>query len=250
MSYTEPDGDSAMRLIEAGHALHRAAVALEGMGPGTLAQSWTGFRLTPNGKGSGPGEVSVASESALDDINTAMAHVDNVNATIASALTEGDPGPPLVTSEAGSRATTDATDYVASAIEDSLQDTLERMGGDLNKVVIRGIFEAALVLQGALQFRCDPDEIQRIEAAIELLDETIRDVRAMVFGFSSSDGSRRWSGRLLRARDRLATPAGVALDQVSTLVSGASASGSPERFGPVGWEQCHSAGVAVPSGVP
>ncbi len=190
MSYTEPDGDSAMRLIEAGHALHRASVALEGMGPGTLAQSWTECRSTSNGKGPGPGEASVESTSALDDINTAMTHVDNVNAAIAAAATEANPGPPLFTSEVGGRATTEETDDAASAIADPLQDTLERIGGELNKVVVRGIFEAALVLQGALQFECDPDAIQRIEAAIELLDETIREVRAMVFGFNSSDGQR------------------------------------------------------------
>ena len=175
-----------MRLIEAGHALHRAAIALEGMGPGTLAQSWTGYRSTPDGIVPSSRQSIVESASALDDINTAMTHVDNVNAAIAAA-TEGDPGP-LVTAEVGSRVSTDETDYIASAIADPLRDTLEPMGVDLNKVVVRGIFEAALVLQCALQFECEPDAIQRIEAAIELLDETIREVRTMVFGFNSSNG--------------------------------------------------------------
>jgi hypothetical protein len=187
MSYAGPDGDSALRLIEAGYALHRAAVALEGMGPGTLAQSWTGYRSTPNGKGPAPREDRIESASALDDINTAMAHVDDVNAAIAAAATDGSPGPSLITAEVGRRESKNETDFTASAIASALADALERMGGDLNKVVIRGIFETALVLQGALQFECDPDAVQRIEAAIELLDDTIREVRVMALGMSSFD---------------------------------------------------------------
>jgi len=52
----------------------------------------------------------------------------------------------------------------------------------------RPVFTQALVLQSALQFDCESGAVQRIEAAIELLDETVLQTRTIIFGLSTSDG--------------------------------------------------------------
>ena len=69
-SPSESEGDSARRLNEAGYALHRAAVTLEGMGLGTLAQSWTTYRQTPYGETPSPLDAGAGSMSVLNVTST------------------------------------------------------------------------------------------------------------------------------------------------------------------------------------
>ena len=130
-------------------------------------------------------EPRVRATSAVDDIHTAVTHIDGVNAIIAAGAVAELLTSRADTSEVGTELTKDETRRNAAAVQIPQQSVFERIGGDLNNSVVRAIFEVALVLQGALQFDCDPEVIQRIEAAIELLDETVMQTRAIVFGLSS-----------------------------------------------------------------
>lgn len=188
MSDAGSDGDSTMRLIEAGHALHRAAVALEGMGPGTLGQAWTGRYSDPDHTKATRGEAGREPVSAPDDINTAIAYIDSMIESMTDAAVECEQAAPLVTSEQGGHAPADEIDFIAPAVPNSPAGVIEAIADELNKSVIRGVFEAVLILQSALQFDCEPAATQRIQTAIELLDDTIRDARTAVFRFSDSGG--------------------------------------------------------------
>ncbi len=71
-------------------------------------------------------------------------------------------------------------------------DALRAVATDLNEVVVSGVFEASLVLEGA-RLRCsDPQAVQLIDEAVAILDETIAKARALVF---SSDGEQAWERR-------------------------------------------------------
>ncbi|MGO8873790.1 MAG: hypothetical protein ACLQPH_20790 [Acidimicrobiales bacterium] len=188
MSCTGPDGDSTMRLIEAGHALHRAAIALEGMGPGTLSQAWTGRYAVPDCTKPTRGEGGSEPVSALDEISKAIAYVDSMIASMTDAAVESEQGAPLGTSEEAGHAPGDEIDLITAAVPHSPSAVIEAIADELNRSVIRGVFEAALILQGALQFDCEPAATRRIQTAIALLDDTIREVRTAVFRFSESGG--------------------------------------------------------------
>jgi hypothetical protein len=73
---------------------------------------------------------------------------------------------------------------------ESARVALERVGDDLNRSTMRGIFEVALILQRTVEHDCDPEVVQGIEAAIELLDETIQETRTVVFGLQNAGGGR------------------------------------------------------------
>jgi len=69
------------------------------------------------------------------------------------------------------------------------EDALRAVASDLNEIVVSGVFEAGLVLEGA-RLRCsDPQAVQLIDEAVAILDETIARARALVF---SSDGNDMW----------------------------------------------------------
>lgn len=188
MSYSGLDGDSPVRLIEASFALYRAIIALEGMDSGGLAQSCTEYLPAPSGGSLALDEPRVRAKSAVDDIHTAVTHVDDVNAIIADGAVAALLASTADTSEVGTELIKNEARGNAAEVQIPQREVLERIGGDLNHSVVRAIFEAALVLRGALQFDCDSDVVQRIEAAIELLDEAVMQTRAIVFGLSTSDG--------------------------------------------------------------
>jgi signal transduction histidine kinase len=127
----------------------------------------------------------------LGDIRTAMAHIDRVNATIAASTIAASAGPTLSTAEVTNAVTPTVDRFAPSAKEAALSEALQRIGGDLNSTVVRGMFEAALVLQSALQLDCEPGAVRRIESAIEVLDETIRETRMMVFALQASEAQPR-----------------------------------------------------------
>jgi len=181
---TGPDGDSTMRLIEAGHALHRAAIALEGMGPGTLSQAWTGRYSPPDCTRPARGEARCESATALDDINTAMAYVDGFIASLTDTEGDREQAASLVASEQVADALADEIDLISAAVPNSPRGIIEAIADELNKSVIRGVFETTLILEGALQLDCEPAATLRIQTAIELVDDTVRDVRTAVFRFS------------------------------------------------------------------
>jgi len=70
------------------------------------------------------------------------------------------------------------------------RDNLRAVAVDLNDEVVRRISEATFVLCGALQFSEDPDVTSRIGSAIEMLDESIGQVRTAMFGAAARDRRR------------------------------------------------------------
>jgi len=190
MTYSGVDGDSAARLIEASFALHRAIIALSGMGSDGLAQSCTEYLPALGGAQLALEKSGTSTTSAVDDIHTAVAHIDDVNAIIAAGAAEALLASIADTSEVGVELAERETACSTAEVQLPHPGVLERVGDDLNNSVVRAIFEAALVLQSALQFDCESGAVQRIEAAIELLDETVLQARTIIFGLSTSDGDR------------------------------------------------------------
>ncbi len=65
--------------------------------------------------------------------------------------------------------------------EVALLDDRERIARDLHDTVIQRLFAIGLSLQGALNASVDSKTTNRVEAAIDEIDGTIRDIRAAIF---------------------------------------------------------------------
>ncbi len=61
----------------------------------------------------------------------------------------------------------------------------ERIGGDLGQSIVHGIYEAGLHLQSARELIRDPVAAARVDQAVELLDDTVRQIRTVVFNLST-----------------------------------------------------------------
>jgi signal transduction histidine kinase len=57
----------------------------------------------------------------------------------------------------------------------------ERIARDLHDVVIQRLFAAGMQLQGAARYAARPEVLQRIDAVVDDLDTTIRDIRGAIF---------------------------------------------------------------------
>jgi hypothetical protein len=182
------DGDLAVRLIEVSRSLHRATVAIDGIEPGSLAQLCVG--QSPELDADGNVLEGIARDTALGHVNVAIALVDGLNAAWSAQSAEMSVDLPPVEFGAPSSDPLAEAFPVATEMADSLVPVLGRIAAELNTSVIRGTFEAALMLASALQFVSDDQVAERISAAIEILDENIRQVRTLVFGF----GSPGWTG--------------------------------------------------------
>lgn len=67
----------------------------------------------------------------------------------------------------------------------------ERIGRDLHDLVIQRVFAAGMMLQGASQLAgADSAPAQKIDQAIDELDETIREIRQTIFDLHENDGSQ------------------------------------------------------------
>lgn len=67
----------------------------------------------------------------------------------------------------------------------------ERIGRDLHDLVIQRVFAAGMMLQGASQLAgADSPPAQKIDQAIDELDETIREIRQTIFDLHENDGSQ------------------------------------------------------------
>ena len=64
----------------------------------------------------------------------------------------------------------------------------ERIAAGLHDSIVHRIFEAGLEIQGTLQLVSDPTAVVRIRAAVELLDETLKEIRTVVLDLNSSRG--------------------------------------------------------------
>ncbi|WP_315095484.1 GAF domain-containing sensor histidine kinase [uncultured Cellulomonas sp.] len=65
----------------------------------------------------------------------------------------------------------------------------ERIARDLHDMVIQRLFAIGLSVQGAAQEAARPDVARRLEAAVDDLDETIKDVRTTIFRLGSRGGT-------------------------------------------------------------
>lgn len=70
----------------------------------------------------------------------------------------------------------------------------DRIARDLHDNVIQGLFATGLSLQGAARMADHPEVVQRIDAAVDELDRTVRRIRTTVFEL----GSSALGGRSLR----------------------------------------------------
>ena len=61
----------------------------------------------------------------------------------------------------------------------------ERIAAEMSDQIVHRIFDAGLALQGALQLVSDPVAAKRVSDAIELLDDTLKQIRAVVLGLST-----------------------------------------------------------------
>jgi signal transduction histidine kinase len=84
----------------------------------------------------------------------------------------------------------------------------ERIARDLHDTVIQRLFATGLSLQGAARLANRPEVVERIENAVEDLDDTVRHIRTVIFGLETA------------AR----APAGSVRQQVMALSSEATAS--------------------------
>lgn len=177
------DGESAMCLTEVSHALHRASVALGGMVPGSLTPSMPGRVKELDCDGNVL--EGIERDTAQGNIDKAIALVDGL---IESCSAQSGQWETLLPAEADcvpdSRRHS-GSHGVATENADALQAILEDIAGDLNSSVIRCSSEAALILQGALQFESNHEVTRRISSVIDLLDENICEVRELVFGLGS-----------------------------------------------------------------
>jgi PAS domain S-box-containing protein len=65
----------------------------------------------------------------------------------------------------------------------------ERIARDLHDLVIQRLFAAGMTLQATRGLTDDPDVGRRVDAAVEELDATIREIRTVIFGLQA-DGDR------------------------------------------------------------
>lgn len=73
----------------------------------------------------------------------------------------------------------------------------DRIARDLHDLVIQRLFATGLALQGATRLAVRPEVSERVDAAIEDLDVTIRDIRATIFSLHRRPGSDDLRGELL-----------------------------------------------------
>ena len=73
----------------------------------------------------------------------------------------------------------------------------DRIARDLHDLVIQRLFATGLALQGAARLAVRPEVSERVDAAIEDLDVTIRDIRATIFSLHRRPGSDDLRGQLL-----------------------------------------------------
>ncbi|WP_046470697.1 sensor histidine kinase [Allosalinactinospora lopnorensis] len=105
---------------------------------------------------------------------------------------------------------------VAMELADARRDTerlvvledRDRIARDLHDVIIQRLFATAMSLMGTARRITDPQSAERVQRAVDDLDETIRQIRSTIFALqSTADGDQPW----LRS-------------QILDIVQGASAS--------------------------
>jgi signal transduction histidine kinase len=62
----------------------------------------------------------------------------------------------------------------------------ERIARDLHDLVIQRLFAAGMTLQATRGMTDDPDVARRVDAAVDELDNTIREIRTVIFGLQAN----------------------------------------------------------------
>jgi two-component system, NarL family, sensor histidine kinase DevS len=71
-----------------------------------------------------------------------------------------------------------------------LLEDRERIARDLHDLVIQRLFAAGITLQATCSMIDDPSVAQRVGAAVDELDETIREIRTVIFGLQADSAQR------------------------------------------------------------
>lgn len=85
----------------------------------------------------------------------------------------------------------------------------DRIARDLHDLVIQRLFATGLALQGAARMAVRPEVTERVDAAIEDLDVTIRDIRATIFSLHRRPGTDDLRGELLDLVSEAAAKLGI-----------------------------------------
>lgn len=85
----------------------------------------------------------------------------------------------------------------------------DRIARDLHDLVIQRLFATGLALQGAVRMAARPEVRERVEAAVDDLDATIRDIRATIFSLHRRPGTDDLRGELLDLVSEAAAKLGI-----------------------------------------
>jgi signal transduction histidine kinase len=99
----------------------------------------------------------------------------------------------------------------ADAEQLTVLEDRDRIARDLHDLVIQRLYATGMSLQGTLPMSTRPEVAERIENAVDAMDDTIKDIRATIFALQA----RRVSGTTLRAEilvliDEMTTALGFA----------------------------------------
>jgi signal transduction histidine kinase len=87
----------------------------------------------------------------------------------------------------------------------ALLEDRDRIGRDLHDLVIQRLFAVGLSLQSVSRLTDQPQVNQRIEAAVEDLDSTIRDIRRSIFALGTTQAAADLQTEITRLVDRAAS---------------------------------------------
>jgi signal transduction histidine kinase len=92
-----------------------------------------------------------------------------------------------------------------------LQDR-DRIGRDLHDLVIQRLYATGMSLQGTMPLAPRAEVADRISAAVDALDETIREIRSAIFSLQADPGGKRQGlrARILGVADEMTAPLGFA----------------------------------------
>jgi signal transduction histidine kinase len=94
----------------------------------------------------------------------------------------------------------------------ALFEERDRIARDLHDLVIQRLFATGMSLQGTTARIGDPEVVDRVEKAVDALDETIRDIRSAIFSLQSRGEAEpaRLRTRILGVVEEMTEPLGFA----------------------------------------
>ena len=69
-----------------------------------------------------------------------------------------------------------------------LVEDRERIARDLHDIVIQKLFAAGMTIQGVWSRTTDTDQARRLSSVVDDLDDTIREIRSVIFSLQSNRG--------------------------------------------------------------